>query len=75
MRHVAGNLSGTEAAKLSKEIGARIVIPCHFDMFEFNTASPDEFVQACEKLGQRYRVLRAGERWTTAELTTVRVER
>jgi L-ascorbate metabolism protein UlaG (beta-lactamase superfamily) len=72
-RHVAGNLSGTEAAKLSKEIGARIVIPCHFDMFEFNTASPDEFVQSCENLGQRYRVLRAGERWTTAELTA-RVE-
>jgi hypothetical protein len=31
-------------------------------MFEFNTASPDEFVRECERLGQAHRVLRAGER-------------
>src|SRR5882762_21079 len=67
-RGVAGNLSGTEAARLAKEIGARIVIPCHFDMFEFNTASPNEFIRACEQIGQPYRVLRCGERWSTSEL-------
>jgi L-ascorbate metabolism protein UlaG (beta-lactamase superfamily) len=61
-------LSGVEAARLAKEVGISIVIPCHFDMFEFNTASPDEFVRTCEKLGQRYRVLRSGERWSTKEL-------
>jgi hypothetical protein len=44
------------------------VIPCHFEMFEFNTASPDEFVGTCKKLGQRHRVLRAGERWSSGEL-------
>ena len=63
-RRVAGNLDGSEAAALAKEIGAGVVIPCHYDMFEFNTASPDAFVTACEKLDQPYRVLRAGERWT-----------
>jgi len=68
-RHVAGNLSGVEAARLAKEIGARIVIPCHFDMFEFNTVSPDEFVRTCEKINQPYRLLRSGERWSTADLT------
>ena len=31
-------------------------------MFEFNTATPDEFVAECERLGQPYRVLRQGER-------------
>jgi hypothetical protein len=31
-------------------------------MFEFNTAPPGEFVRECERLGQPYRVLRAGER-------------
>jgi L-ascorbate metabolism protein UlaG (beta-lactamase superfamily) len=67
-RRVAGNLSGLEAAKLAKEIGARIVIPCHYDMFEFNTVSPDEFVRACERIGQSYRVLRCGEHWSTREL-------
>jgi len=67
-RGVAGNLSGAEAARLAKEIGARMVIPCHFEMFEFNTASPDEFIGTCEKIGQPYRVLRCGEGWSTTEL-------
>ena len=64
-RRVAGNLSGREAARLAKEIGAKLVIPCHYEMFEFNTADPrDEFVPECERLGQPYKVLRAGERWS-----------
>jgi L-ascorbate metabolism protein UlaG (beta-lactamase superfamily) len=67
-RRVAGNLSGPEAAQLAKEIGARVVIPCHYEMFEFNTAPPDEFVAECRRLGQSYCVLRAGERWSSAEL-------
>jgi len=67
-RRVAGNLWGREAAQLAKDIGARLVIPCHYEMFEFNTATPDEFVAECERLDQPYRVLRAGERWSSAEL-------
>ena len=68
-RRVAGNLDGKEAAALGKQIGAEIVVPCHYQMFEFNTASPDEFVAECKRLGQPYRLLRCGERWSTAELT------
>jgi L-ascorbate metabolism protein UlaG (beta-lactamase superfamily) len=64
-RRVPGNLFGHEAAKLATDIEAKLVIPCHFDMFEFNTASPDEFVNECEKLGQSYKVLRCGEQWHT----------
>ena len=67
-RRVAGNLSGPEAAQLAHEIGARCVIPCHYDLFEFNTASPDAFVAACQALGQPCQVLRAGERWSSAQL-------
>src|SRR5262249_14277740 len=44
-RRVAGNLSGPEAAQLAYDIAAKLVIPCHFDMFEFNTAPPDAFVE------------------------------
>lgn len=65
-RRVAGNLSGKEAARLAKDIDASLVIPCHYEMFEFNTADPrDEFIPECERLGQPYRVLRAGERWSS----------
>jgi len=62
-RRVAGNLDGVEAAALAKEIGAGLVIASHFEMFTFNTASPDGFVAACQRNGQRYAILRAGERW------------
>ena len=64
-RQVAGNLNGREAATLAKEIGAGLVIPCHYDMFEFNTASPEEFIATAQRLGQPFRVLRAGERWSS----------
>lgn len=63
-RRVSGNLDGPEAAQLAHAIGARWVVPCHYEMFEFNTASPPSFVAECERLGQKFAVLRAGERWT-----------
>jgi len=61
-RRVPGNLFGRESAQLAKDIEAKVAIPCHFEMFEFNTASPDEFVEQCRKLGQQFKVLRCGER-------------
>jgi len=60
-RRVAGNLDGREAATLAHEIGAGIAVPHHFDMFEFNTASPREFAARCRQLGQKHRRLRNGE--------------
>lgn len=63
-RGVAGNLSGPQAVELGRDIGADVVIPCHYEMFEFNTVPPDEFVACAEAAGQRYRLLTAGERLT-----------
>jgi L-ascorbate metabolism protein UlaG (beta-lactamase superfamily) len=62
-RRVAGNLAGSEAAELAHDIGAKLAIPCHYDMFEFNTAPPDAFADACRRLEQPFRVLRCGERF------------
>jgi L-ascorbate metabolism protein UlaG (beta-lactamase superfamily) len=62
-RRVPGNLFGREAAQLAKDIDAKLAIPCHFDMFEFNTTSPDEFIGACEMLGQPFKLLQCGERY------------
>jgi L-ascorbate metabolism protein UlaG (beta-lactamase superfamily) len=58
------NLDGPEAARLARTVEASLAIPCHYDMFEFNTASPDSFVAECGRLGQPYGVLRPGERLT-----------
>lgn len=60
-RGVAGNLNGAEASQLAHDIGARLVVPCHYDMFAFNTASPTVFVDTARQLGQAYRVMQAGE--------------
>jgi L-ascorbate metabolism protein UlaG (beta-lactamase superfamily) len=59
-----GNMDGTDAAQVAHGAAAELVVPCHFEMFEFNTASPQEFVRECQRLGQPHRVLRAGERLT-----------
>jgi L-ascorbate metabolism protein UlaG (beta-lactamase superfamily) len=63
-RRVSGNLDGLEAARLARAIGAGCVVPCHHEMFAFNTASPEIFVAECIRLGQPHRVARAGERLT-----------
>jgi L-ascorbate metabolism protein UlaG (beta-lactamase superfamily) len=63
-RRVAGNLDARQAAQLAKDIGAKLAIPCHYDMFEFNTADPNHFVSECNWLQQPYAVLRNGERWS-----------
>ena len=57
-----GNLDGPEAARLARMVEAALAVPCHYGMFEFNTASPDAFAAECERLGQRYRLLENGER-------------
>ena len=62
-RRVAGNLDGRQAARLAKKIGAQTAVPCHFDLFEFNTATPDDFIAECERIDQPYRILRNGEGW------------
>jgi len=59
-----GNMDAVAAAGLAHAIGAGVAIPCHYEMFEFNTADPADFVRECERLGQPCRVLRAGERFS-----------
>lgn len=63
-RRVAGNLNGSEAAALACAIHAKLAVPCHYEMFTFNTAPPDTFVAAAAALEQPVRVLQAGERCT-----------
>jgi L-ascorbate metabolism protein UlaG (beta-lactamase superfamily) len=67
-RRVPGNFTGPEAARLARGIGARLVVPCHYDMFEFNTATPDAFLAEARRLGQQARVLECGERLSDSDL-------
>jgi L-ascorbate metabolism protein UlaG (beta-lactamase superfamily) len=69
-RGVAGNLSAEEAVRLGKEVGARLVIPHHYHMFEFNTADPENFAAHAKKKNQAYHILRLGEKWSSTELSS-----
>lgn len=61
-RGVAGNFTAEEAAQLGRNVDAGMVIPGHYEMFEFNTVSPEGFARAAERVGQTYQILKCGER-------------
>ena len=60
-RKVAGNLDSKEAAELGKAIHAGCVIPCHYDLFSFNTANVNDFAIEADLLDQPYKILAGGE--------------
>jgi len=62
-RGVAGNLDCNEAASLAKTAGIRHVIPCHYDMFYFNTANPSLFATKAKSFRQPYTILPIGGHW------------
>ena len=64
-RKVAGNLDCKEAVELGKAIAAGYVIPCHYDMFTFNTADVNDFVKEAEKIDQPCKVLKGGGLFTS----------
>lgn len=48
---ILGNLDAAEAAQLAAAVGARILIPMHYDMVEGNTAPAGGVVDAVARLG------------------------
>ena len=63
-RRVKGNLDIDESVTLGLAARMRLVVPHHFDMFEFNTADPRAFQAAADLRGLAVKVLRPGERLT-----------
>jgi L-ascorbate 6-phosphate lactonase len=43
-----GNLNSVDAARLVRDSGAQIAIPCHFWMFALHYGNPAEFLEACQ---------------------------
>jgi L-ascorbate metabolism protein UlaG (beta-lactamase superfamily) len=60
-RRVAGNLNYQEAVQLAKEINAKLTIPHHYNLFDFNTEDPQNFIQEAEREGINFKVLEIGE--------------
>lgn len=67
-RRVVGNFDTKEAVLFGQRIGARLVIPCHYDMFTFNTADPNDFAREAEAIKQAHKILLCGERWSSSAL-------
>lgn len=62
VRKVSGNLNAREAAQLAKAIGAKRTVPCHYDMFTFNTEDPNVFAKEAANAGIRYKIMQHGEK-------------
>ncbi len=60
-RKVAGNFTIEEACNLAKNINAKVLIPCHYNMFKFNTADVDELIPYANSNNQPFKILRHGE--------------
>ncbi|MCH2596664.1 MAG: MBL fold metallo-hydrolase [Pirellulales bacterium] len=60
------NLGPAEAARLTREVDPKIVIPYHHDMFHCNTASPEMLRTnlLIENMAEKYRLLEHFQPWT-----------
>jgi L-ascorbate metabolism protein UlaG (beta-lactamase superfamily) len=61
---VPPNMSADDALALAQNVGPRLVIPHHYDMFTFNTADVNRFADRAREQRLPYAVLRVGERYT-----------
>lgn len=61
-RRVAGNLNARDAVYLATQVGAKLTIPGHYHLFEFNSVEPDEFVSLAAAQNLPIRLLQPGER-------------
>jgi L-ascorbate metabolism protein UlaG (beta-lactamase superfamily) len=68
-RGVAGNLNFREAVDLALDVHAETVVPCHYDLFTFNTANVNDFIEYARHAGQPFHVLKGGERLTVKNKT------
>lgn len=69
-RKVSGNFTIEEACELSKQIHAKLLIPGHYDMFEFNTADVSKLPPVAEGLGINFKIMQHGEMYVYNKFNT-----
>ena len=62
---IVGNLTYQEAAELSAQIKANLLIPTHFDLYDINGEDPAVFIAeiASQYPNQMYRIMKPGEHY------------
>lgn len=56
-----GNLDSKEAARLADQLGAKVLIPCHYWMFVEHMSYPYELLEASKNMSARVQFLAVGE--------------
>ncbi len=67
-RKVSGNLNASEAVDLGLACKIPYIIPCHYDLFAFNTADVNEFITIAKAKKQGYLVLDLGGKCSGKEI-------
>jgi L-ascorbate 6-phosphate lactonase len=64
-----GTFEIIEAAQLAEDIGARWIVPMHYDMFQCRTADVSRFIDHMlgRRPSQRFKVFACGEKWQVPE--------
>jgi L-ascorbate metabolism protein UlaG (beta-lactamase superfamily) len=65
------NMNAAEALALAQAAHIRCVVPCHYDMFTFNTVDVRDFEALAQAAGQPYAVLQCGEKWLYRKQATL----
>ncbi|MBO5270224.1 MAG: MBL fold metallo-hydrolase [Clostridia bacterium] len=62
---IIGNFDSREAAILAKNVGAKLLVPTHFDLYDVNCVNPAHFVDTLNAVNseQCYHIFRPGERY------------
>jgi len=60
--NVPPNMNMNEAIQLATAVDVACLVPCHYDMFTFNTVAIAEFISLVAQTPQNYRVLQCGEK-------------
>ncbi len=65
IKDIIGNFTSGEAAIISKECGADLLIPTHFDLYDVNRINPAEFVDSLYTVNpyQKFHIFAPGERY------------
>lgn len=65
---IIGCFTSREAAILAKQVGAKLLIPAHFDLYDINGIHPAEFIDTLYTIapGQSFHMFAPGERYIFA---------
>jgi len=65
VKDIIGNFDSVEVLTIADNVGADMVIPVHFDLYDVNALNPAYFVDCVQKINpmQKYHIFAVGERY------------